>query len=400
LLALSQLTQGCRRGDPALTVRFLTNSIPAQLLQQFESRLNSSHTLRFLPVGQLADLYELLQTWRDSDSLSNRGGWLSIPLPIGNSQPPPPADLVTIGDAWLTAAIQRELIQPLEIEELSGWQALSEMWQRFVQRDRQGRIDPQGPIWAAPYRFASLVIAYRVDEFESVDSVPTDWPDLWREDLHRSISLPDNPRIVIGLALKRLGQSFNPESISEMQALETELASLHQQVKIYSSSAYLQPLMLGDTKLAIGWSTDILPIVRRDRRLAAVMPASGTLLTADVWVRPASTSKSVVENNVDTDLTLTSQPLPASLSNLRESMITSWIDFCWQLDAATQLSLLSPGVSPALTTVTRNELPGLLRNDFLQLPEPEILQNSEFLMPLAEDILAQYRQAWITMRQV
>lgn len=40
---------------------------------------------------------------------------------------------------------------------------LSPRWQQLVCRDAAGRPDPRGQVWAAPYRWGCLLIAYRRD---------------------------------------------------------------------------------------------------------------------------------------------------------------------------------------------------------------------------------------------
>jgi putative spermidine/putrescine transport system substrate-binding protein len=381
-LTLMQLLAGCNRTSNALVqVRLLENSVPLELLREFQRRVESAQRVNVSASGQLTELFELLQTWQQVDPVD--------PGATSSEQPQQVADLVTLGDFWLAAAIQQGLIQPLSLDEIPGWETLAEqeLWQTLVQRDRQGQPSGNGELWAAPYRWGTLMIAYRRDRFEEHGiPAPTDWRDLWQPALERRISLPDHPRAVIGLILKHLGESANTADLSTVPTLTAELEALHRQARFYSSDAYLQPLILGDTWAAVGWSTEILPLAERNRQITAVVPAAGTILTADLWVRPA------VESEVQSAPGTTPSGLPD-----RTNLLNEWIGFFWQPGIAKQLSLLSFAASPVLVGTDRTQLPAALTNTPL-LPADEILAASEFLLPLDEAAIAQYQAEWVQLR--
>jgi putative spermidine/putrescine transport system substrate-binding protein len=370
-LALSPLLGSCRRtSNAALQIRLLENSVPVQLLQEFQRRTETGR-VSFSASQQLMELFDLLQTWNQPQPEPEQS---PFNLPLNNPQPARVADLVTLGDYWLPAAIQQNLIQPLSLETVAGWEQIPARWQQLVQRDQQGQPSPTGERWAAPYRWGSLVIAYNVEAFEPLGWTPTRWEDLWRTDLQGHLSLPESPRSVIGLALKKLGQSVNASNLSAIPNLAAELQSLQRQVKFYSSEAYLQPLLLGDTWAAVGWSTEVLPVIKRDRRIAAVVPTNGTILTSDLWVRPAKA---------------TAEPTPPELNR--------WLEFCWQPTVATQLSSLSLAASPVLVSRDRSQLPAAIQANSVLLPPPEVVERSEFLLPVSTE---DYRRLWETVRRM
>jgi putative spermidine/putrescine transport system substrate-binding protein len=373
-LAVSQLLFSCSQPrSSASQVRLLKGSVPAQILKEFQRQVEKATDLNFLQSEQLVDLFKLLETWKQQQTVSEpEPSGFSVPF---KSRSVPVADLVTLGDFWLAPAIQQGLIRPLDLEV--QWELLAPEWLTLVKRDRQGQPDPKGEIWAAPYRWGTLMIAYQPEKFKSLGWIPKDWSDLWRPELKGHLSLPDSPRTVIGLALKKLGQSVHLQDLTTVSSLEAELKALHQQVKFYSSDAYLQPLSLGDTWVAIGWSNEILPTIERDRTLAALVPVTGTLLTADLWVRPA-----------------TAQP-----DSGQSALLLKWINFCWQPKIATQLSLLSSAASPLFKGGKNIEIPPSLQQKPLLLPPADVLQRSEFLLPLTATTSEQYRRQWIAMRQ-
>lgn len=366
-LALSQLLAGCNSQSDTLEVEFLRGSIPAIVVDRFRQQVEQNPQAKFTPVAQLQELFKQLQTWHQQ--ANNTQQPRSLPLPTRQSQPPNPSALISLGDYWLTAAIEQQLIQPLDITQLQNWNALPRRWQELVRRNNEGKPDVQGQVWAAPYRWGSTVILYNQDKFNSLGWTPSDWSDLWRPELRSRISLLDQSREVIGLTLKYLGESYNAQNLDEIPNLEQQLRALHQQVRLYSSNRYIEPLIIGDTWVAVGWSTDVLPVMQRYREIAVVIPQSGTALWADVWVNPVNAA------------------LP--------TLASQWIDFCWQPQIAQQISLRSHGNSPILVELPPENIQNRARS--LLLSEAQ-LQRSEFLLPLPVTTQQQYDSLWQTIR--
>lgn len=415
-LTLAQLMSGCNSQQQAsLRVRLLKDSIPAQLLGEFRKVLQQPAQLNFDPKAQLKDLFADLETWKQL-STSRKRGWQGLPIPFIGGKVPELANLVTLGNSWLEQAIQQQLIQPLDIQNLEGWKQLDPRWQEVVQRVDKGQLinnkDGQGDrkgqsnnknvlVWGAPYRWGTTVIAYRRDKFKELGWVPTDWSDLWREELRDRISLLDQPREVIGLTLKKLKFSYNTDlSKEQVPKLKEELLALHQQVKYYSSNNYLEPLILGDTWVALGWSTDVLPLRSAYPKIDAVVPQSGTALWADVWVQPASV---VVESNSRQKSDRASSSAAASSTqptnaSTKPSLMQQWIEFCWQPEPAKEISLLSNAASPIFASKAPDKLPKELQKNRLLLPNSSILDKSEFIEPLPKLVDEKYQALWKEIR--
>jgi putative spermidine/putrescine transport system substrate-binding protein len=371
---LSQLLVGCNASkQPQLTVQVLKGSIPGRILKGFEEELSQKAQLKFSPVVQLRQLFKQLQSLKKNQTSADKPEGFDISRLLGKSQPKK-IDLVTLGDFWLKDAIQDELIQPLSREKLENWSKLSPKWQELVTRNNQGLVDEKGQTWAAPYRWGSTVIIYRRDKLEKFDWELQDWSDLWREELKGQISLLNQPREVIGLTLKKLGKSYNTQNLKEVPSLEEELQKLNKQVKFYNSTSYIEPLILGDTWLAVGWSNDIVSLLSRYPQLSIIVPNSGTALWADLWVQPQS-------NSIEKDLS------------------SQWIDYCWEPKIAKQIALLTKANSPISTDITKiaeSEVPKQLQN--LLLVNPEIFNKSEFLIPLSETATQEYNSFFKEMK--
>ncbi len=336
-VSLTSLLSACDKEGVSeeLNIVFLAQSLPRQLLANLKKH-PSLKTVKLKPETSLETLYQLLVAQKK-----------------GKDNPSSPPHLLSLGNYWLKLAIDNNLIQPLPLASSFPWQQIPPKFQQLVTKDDK--------IWGAPYRWGCTMIAYRQDLFQSLGWQPSHWQDLWHEDLKGRISLPNHPREVIGLVLKKLGYSYNTPNPQSIPHLIPQLQSLHKQVKFYDSRNYLQPLILGDTWLAVGWSSDIVPVIQRYHKIKGVIPSPGTSLWADIWVLPS-----------------TANPTPP-----QKEMISQWIDFCWQPEASKQISLFTSGYSPLLTYIP----PGIT----IHPPSPAILDNSEFISPFSSPV---YRQIW------
>ncbi len=373
-LALSQLLVGCGNNNQTkLNIQLLKGSIPSQIVRQFRQSLQQQIQLNFSPVEQIQDLFQQLQGWQNKSKTTDEPFWNRF-IPFRESKPAVASDLVTLGDYWLKAAIEQKLIQPLEeteVKQLKQWSALDERWQQLVKRNNQGNLDTQGNVWAAPYRWGSTVILYHRQKLQSLGWTPEDWSDLWRDGLQQRISVVNQSREVIGLVLKKLGQSYNTENLDTIPNLENELRAFNKQVRLYSSRNYLEPLIIGDTWIAVGWSSDIIPILTRYPQLAAVIPKSGTAIWADLWVRPTGVEK--------------------------DTFSSQWMDFCWQPDVAKKISVLTRSNSPVFPDIAPSELQEPFRS--LLQSNREVFDKSEFLLALPPSAMKQYESLFAKIKQ-
>ncbi|BBD62396.1 extracellular solute-binding protein [Nostoc sp. HK-01] len=373
-LALSQLLVGCGNNNQTkLSIQLLKSSIPSQVVDKFSQALQPKAQLKFAPVDQIQNLYQQLQRWQEQPKTpDNQQAWTRW-VPFMNSQTTTVVDLVSLGDYWLKRAIEQKLIQPLEaaeVQKLQYWSKLDERWRQLVTRNDQGNLDPQGNVWAAPYRWGSTVIVYDRYKFQELGWQPQDWSDLWRDGLRSQISLLDNPREVIGLVLKKLGKSYNTENLDTVPNLEKELQTLNQQVKFYSSNTYLEPLVTGDTWLAVGWSSDVLPLLSRYPQLNVVIPQSGTAIWADLWVRPTKASKNDISSK--------------------------WIDFCWQPEIAKQITAKTKTNSPIFPDIAATDIQEPIRS--LLQTNHQIFSKSEFLLALPTSTAKQYESLFTKIK--
>lgn len=382
-VAIAQFLTGCGNNQNAFRVELLKSSLPGQLINRFQRSWQSQQQvkLQVSPLGRVEDAFTHLQNWRFRDQIPQPDNlWTRMrQLPVVGEPPTPVANLVSIPDYWLQAAIQQQLIQPIDVSKLQHWSNLAPKWQQLVTRDDQGFVSPQGKIWAAPFRWGTTVIVYRRDQFARNGwNPPRDWDDLWRPELRDRISLLDHPRETIGLVLKKLGKSYNTatEDLNSIPNLTAELSQLHQQTKFYSSDRYLEPLIIGDTFMAVGWSNEVIPLITSDPRFAAIVPQRGTALWADLWVIPY-------------------QHHPSTSS--QSAGHGEWIDFFWKQENARQLTIGSKVSTPIPTQIQPNDIPQNIAN--LLIIDPNIIKNSELILPLPAKVTRHYFEFFNQIKQ-
>jgi len=346
--------------DPQrLRVLGLTGSIPGKIVKQIEEKLHKAIEIKTEKTP--LDLWQKLKNplpkstdfWDELTKLPEKFSPQADRLP----------DVVGLSDAWLDTAITQQLITPFSPEalrQIPQWSQLSKHWQEPVTR--------AGQVWAIPYRWGTTAIAYRQDKTKFAIS---SWADLWRPELKGRLILPDDPREVIGLVLKKLGHSYQTTDLSAIANLNQELGKLHEQVLTYSSDNYLQPLLIDDSWVSVGWSQDMAKAAKLNSDIKLVIPAEGTALWSDLWVLPKQA------------------PRPQNLANAY-----GWLNFCLEPAIANQITALTT----ARSTCDDTTLPNSIKSDPLKFPSPQILASSEFLLPLPPSTVKQYTEIWAKLR--
>ncbi|ELS33141.1 MULTISPECIES: extracellular solute-binding protein [Pseudanabaena] len=339
---------GCQWSNPfdrsdRLRVLGLLGAIPSKLISQFESA--SQIKTEFKAESLPAKLWQELQ---NSPNLAKE----KVP------------QLVSLGDSWLDPAIAQSLVQPIApnlLDKIPQWQKLSPFWQQSVTRNNQ--------VWGVPYRWGATAIAYRSDKLK-FDI--TQWSDLWRPELKQKLSLPDDAREVIGLVLKKMGQSYQVDNLAERKdiftALIQDLKSLSSQVLTYSSDNYLQSLLNTDTLAAVGWTSDMYKTAKQNPNLKVVIPQDGTALWSDIWVIPKG------------EVAIAA---------------TAWMNFCLTPEIAIQLTSLTDAVSPSSAL---DKVPNSVKADPIKFFSQDILAKSELILPLSPTTLTQYKDLWTKLR--
>lgn len=239
-----------------------------------------------------------------------------------------------------------------------------------MQRHAQGQLTPSGSVWGIPYRWTGLAIVYDRSKLPGSMTLQT-WNDLLQPGLHRQIMLPDQPRLVIGLGLKALELSANQGDLDRVNGLADFLTHLHQQVRWYDSQYTLKALIEGDAWAVVTWLDGIVPVLSQYPNLKVVVPSQGTLISADLWVRPKQSQSAT-------------------------TLQMAWLNFCLSPAFSEALAIYGRGLSPRLWGTSPEQLPNPLKT---QAGLFSALSKSEFLYPLSATDQGNYQGFWQRMGQ-
>lgn len=354
-LSMSTLT-GCGTAATAPAIWSLKQSMPGSVLSQFRQEREMAIDIELLEDRQ--QLFRRLETLVDPPARSpwNPLNWVNQP----RSRPV----LSLLGADWLLRARAQDLIVPFTESEIEPfWSRLPGRW-RVAARDREGQI------WGIPWRWGLTAIAYNR---HLIPEPLRDWSDLWRPELRGKLTLLDHPREVIGLTLKRLGRSYNAPLSEADPELERNLADLHEQVLLYTSEHYLQMLRTEDAWVAVGWSEDLFPLQSNFPNIEVVIPASGTAVWWDLWVKP--------------------QPADSLVSD-RSSVVSAWLDWVLDPDLTQRIVNVSriASVIPTATEPLSRHLKS--RPDFART----IWERAEIWNSLSLQQASRYLSLWQQMR--
>ncbi len=178
-------------------------------------------------------------------------------------------DLIVVGDYHIPRFRALDLIEPIPAGELKN---RGNLGPRF----RSPSYDPEET--TVPYLWGTTGIAYNKKKLKKA---PTSWRDLWDPQYKDRISMLDNVRDCISVAMQLLNipqTTRNPEDFKKIRELLVKQKPL---VKQYSSASYLNSLVAGEIDLAMTWSGDLFQTARENPDLDYVIPKEGTYMWVD-----------------------------------------------------------------------------------------------------------------------
>ena len=144
-------------------------------------------------------------------------------------------DLVIADDYIIETAIQEGLVQELDTSKLENYGSINPVY--------QGQFyDPENK-YTVPYGAGVQTIVY---DPSAVDVEIKGYADLWDASLEDNLGIIDNFRVVNGMALKVLGESYNTEDTAAIEAAGDKLLELAPNIRLIKDQNTQDDLLSGE----------------------------------------------------------------------------------------------------------------------------------------------------------
>ncbi len=185
-------------------------------------------------------------------------------------------DLATPSNYVLQTMVRAKLLQPLEKTSLKNFGNIS-----------PGFLNPNfdpGNTYSVPYQFAATGLAYNDSRYKPAEE---SWKLIFGPEDRVKFALLDDPREVIGAALKYLGYSVNSGKVEELRAARDLLRQTVKKRGFESFSGgpeIRNKLLAGSIDLGQIYVGDLLQGAAENEHLHVFLPNEGTTISTDTLV--------------------------------------------------------------------------------------------------------------------
>ncbi len=201
----------------------------------------------------------------------------------------------------VTIMAQQGLLAPLDLLAIPNFQH-SENWLKDLPFDPHNEFSVP-----YPYLWGTVGIGY---DSAVIDLPPASWNILWDARFSGKISMLNDQREVLGMALRSLGYSLNSRDPQRIEQAKQKLIQQKPLVKSYTSETFDHMLASGDVVLSHAWGGPIARAMQERPSIRYVVPQEGgTIWTDCLAVLSTSSNKALamefINYLLETDVAVT-----------------------------------------------------------------------------------------------
>ena len=173
-------------------------------------------------------------------------------------------DLIIADDYILEIVIKEGLAQKLDISKLSNYRNINPVY--------QGHFYDPGDEYTVPYGAGVQTIVY---DPRQVNIPITGYDDLWDSSLANSVGIIGNFRVINGMALKVLGESYNTNNLATIRSAGTLLSWLAPNIRLIMDDGLADELLSGEIKASVMYTSEVTTAKMENPGLEVVFPKEG-----------------------------------------------------------------------------------------------------------------------------
>lgn len=173
-------------------------------------------------------------------------------------------DVVIADDYIIETVIQEGLAQKLDVSKISNHGSINPVYQGQF-------FDPKDE-YTVPYGAGVQTIVYNPN---LVEKEITGYADLWDPSLEDSVGIIASYRVINGMALKVLGESYNTEDIPTIEKAGEKLLELAPNIRLIKDDNIQDDLISGEISAAVMYTSQVTMAKIADPELEVVFPKEG-----------------------------------------------------------------------------------------------------------------------------
>lgn len=173
-------------------------------------------------------------------------------------------DLVIADDYIIETVIAEGLALKLDTTKIRNFGNVNPIYQgQFYDPDNK---------YTVPYGAGVQTIVY---DPQVVQKEITGYADLWDKSLRNNVGVIANHRVINGMALKVLGESYNTEDVDTINAAGRKLLDLAPNIRLIKDDSIQDDLLSGEIGLAVMYTSQVTSAKMANPDLKVVFPSEG-----------------------------------------------------------------------------------------------------------------------------
>lgn len=173
-------------------------------------------------------------------------------------------DVVIADDYIIQTAISEGLAQKLDTGKIQNFGNINPVFQSQF-------FDPTNE-YTVPYGSGVQTIVYNP---EAVKIDIKGYKDLWDASLQSGLGIISNYRVINGMALKILGESYNVTDVAKIEAAGTKLLELAPNIRLIKDDNIQDDLISGEINAAVMYTSQVTSAMLANPELKVVYPEEG-----------------------------------------------------------------------------------------------------------------------------